>query len=288
MSVIAEAKNVKCLHECDSFFKNFGLKDYSLSYMGALDILITFKFKEMAESLMANGEKWNIHFCSLSWWNEDYIPSHCLAWIIIRGVPPYLCDAETFYLIGNSFGILAQESSLSIADRCRSLDRIGILTTQLNKIHDSINIRWRNKYFKVMVEEETSPWIPNFLLPQNLEVKQSCTNGTSKPSEHIPINIDPSLSPTHTQPPHISDTTTSNNIISSNPSTPSVLNIPVIGTTSPTFLKTRKRQRVTSPTSLNLSFGPFPSVPTHKLILWSKFYKHLKPNPILFQSHFSP
>lgn len=159
VSLVAEFKDVKKLNECFSFLKSIGLKDFALRYVGALDVLITFKSNDKATTALSIvKEKWQTHIRNWFPWSEDYAPSDCLAWIIIRGVPPYLCDAETYDLIGNSLGSIVHKSSVSLDDGCLSYDRIGILTTQTGIIHDSISIRWRNKSYKVMVTIDCSIW----------------------------------------------------------------------------------------------------------------------------------
>lgn len=93
MSLVAESKNIDVLFNCNIICNNMGLKDYSVKYMGALDILITFKTREMAEDIMSNKKDiWSTYFWNLFWWNEDYTPTERLAWLIIRGVPPHLRD----------------------------------------------------------------------------------------------------------------------------------------------------------------------------------------------------
>lgn len=78
-------------------------------------------------------------------------------------------------------------------------DRISILTSHQSKIQGTITIPWRNKSYKVHMEEEVKAWIPNFLnsgmleivypnSPVTKEVEQTINVSSSSP---IPIDIEP-------------------------------------------------------------------------------------------------
>jgi len=221
VSLIAELKNVETLHKCDRVCKEIGFKDYGLRYMSALDVMITFNSKADADTaLNIDKEKWSSHFRSLSRWTENYAPSERLAWILIRGVPPHLREAETFDLIGNSLGTIAHASTVAMDDGWLSYERIGILTTQLNRIHDGIIIRWRDKSYKIVIEEEITPWLPDFLnldlpdysppvtspVPEYVSANINAQLNVTQSKDHSPIDCDPIHSPNG----HISDSTTPN------------------------------------------------------------------------------
>ncbi|KAK1411374.1 hypothetical protein QVD17_37922 [Tagetes erecta] len=152
----------------------------------------------------------------------DFNPNERLTWLLIRGVPPHLCEADTFDLIVNSYGKIIQESSICKESGIFTFDRIGILTTQLSKIQESITIRWRNKSYKIHVEEDPKFWLPDFLNSGKI----TC-DGLVAPAI---LESDQATFNAHSQ-----------------------------GPTSSPIPTTRKRLRRSSPIQPTLNFGPFPS-----------------------------
>lgn len=196
-SFVVDAKNMESLCKCEEICKSMGLKDLSVQYLGGLSSLITLKDPLEVDSLLQNKkELWKPFWQSVLRWHEDYTQKYRIAWLIVRGVPTILCEAETFELIGNSFGKVVHKMTSFQDEELLHYDMIGILTTQLEVIKEAITIRWKNKSFKIWVEEKTKFWHPQLLAGISSTAKMAHDFPAEK-TQSQPCIYDPSKFPAH-------------------------------------------------------------------------------------------
>ncbi|KAK1427890.1 hypothetical protein QVD17_16610 [Tagetes erecta] len=151
-------------------------------------MLISFNNHEEAIMFKANKEIWSPYAESVTIWDGKFNPGDRIAWIFVRCVPTYLWSEETFDHIANSFGKIIHPSDASLCCTNLSMDSIGIITTQFDRIFEVINIKWRNESFMVSMEEDNYFWYPKCLdvpsspSPDSSPVNSPATQDTSQTS----------------------------------------------------------------------------------------------------------
>ncbi|KAD7479058.1 hypothetical protein E3N88_02194 [Mikania micrantha] len=97
----------------------------NLRYLGGLHVMISFKNKVDADSILSDCSKWEHWFTKLKTWEGNYIPYEriaIIAWLKVHGVPPQLWDPVVINLMGEKVGKLIQKSEASMEDSDLSLD----------------------------------------------------------------------------------------------------------------------------------------------------------------------
>ncbi|MFS7997820.1 hypothetical protein Hanom_Chr12g01146461 [Helianthus anomalus] len=94
-----------------------------------------------------------------------------------NGKEMFLQSKEVFNDIGSKFGVVVQSPSPNEEDEDLSYVLIGVLCKSVNRIHQVINLKWKDISFPVMVEEESGDWIPDCL--DNFEVIEEDALGDS-------------------------------------------------------------------------------------------------------------
>ncbi|KAK1420793.1 hypothetical protein QVD17_22659 [Tagetes erecta] len=262
-SFIADSKNIESLCKCEEICRSMGLKEFTVYYLGGLSSLITLKDSSEVDDLLHKKELWKPYWQSVLRWHEEYTQKDRIAWLTIRGVPAVLWEEETFDLIGNIFGKVVHKMPSSQIYGFLHYDMVGILTTKLDSIKELVNIRWKNKSFKIWVEEESNMWHPHQLagtpamatmannrLTENFVLK-SCINASSKtPPEDNHISCDMECETTFEGgQPKSSSHVVSTPYTSSSHNAP-IITSPLVGPHKNVSFNFRKRQRCTSPPHL--------------------------------------
>ncbi|KAJ0441099.1 putative RNA recognition motif domain, nucleotide-binding alpha-beta plait domain superfamily [Helianthus annuus] len=132
----------------------------SLSYTGGLHVLIKCPSEEVWNSLVGRVDIWSQWFSSLDLWLGQSMPFERIAWLKIIGVPIHLAEDKVFDLIASQFGKVIHASQRSSEDNDLSVNCIGVLVGDGVRIVDQTTLKWKDKTYKVWVEEELADWIP--------------------------------------------------------------------------------------------------------------------------------
>ncbi|KAK1406975.1 hypothetical protein QVD17_38585 [Tagetes erecta] len=264
-SLVMEIKDLQSLDRFDEICTNIGLSNFTLQYLGGLDILITLKNIEASTELLHNIDLWAQYASRVYYWDETYNQKERIAWINIRGVPSFLWSNDTFDVIANSLGKIISPSAAKVDDVVLTVDRVAIITTQFDRILENINLKWKSENFIISIEEDFSFCFPAFMLASSSpsHVKPPVTNspaaqeslrssssgsrtGTNINGGHNDVSMSDSQQPPNNINGHIinppSETATS----------PPLIDKPI----SPIPIPCRKRQRVNHPTPYNIYLQP--------------------------------
>ncbi|KAK1435034.1 hypothetical protein QVD17_00789 [Tagetes erecta] len=273
-SLVMEIKDLQSLDRFDEICTNIGLSNFTLQYLGGLDMLITLKNTEASTELLLNTEMWAQYASRVYFWDETYKQKERIAWINIRGVPSHLWCNDTFDVIANSLGKIISPSAARVDDDVLTVDRVAIITTQFDQILENINLKWRSENFIISIEEDFSFCFPAFMLSSNSPTME--TPVTNSPVPEQPLRspargrrIDTSINDGHNdvsmsepQPSPKNNNGPINYTLSKTTSSTSLIDKPL----SPIPSLCRKRQRVDSPTSQNTFFQPINfDIPSHSL-----------------------
>ncbi|KAM0042515.1 hypothetical protein Hdeb2414_s0010g00330721 [Helianthus debilis subsp. tardiflorus] len=93
------------------------------------------------------------------------LPFERIAWLKVIGVLIHLAVDEVYNSIAGRFGKVIHASQRSSEDCDLSVNCIGVLVGDGVRIVELITLKWKDKMFKVWVEEELADWIPDCLEP---------------------------------------------------------------------------------------------------------------------------
>ncbi|KAF5769330.1 hypothetical protein HanRHA438_Chr14g0657581 [Helianthus annuus] len=83
-------------------------------------------------------EIWSPWFSRLDPWRGQTLPLERVAWLKMSGIPLHLFDSEDL-----------------------SVSKVGVLVGSSNRIKEEASLRWRDRTFRVWVEEDQEIWVPD-------------------------------------------------------------------------------------------------------------------------------
>ncbi|KAJ0763801.1 hypothetical protein HanPI659440_Chr08g0285121 [Helianthus annuus] len=182
-SVVGTSRSLRALSCVEQVLHDGGFSGASMSYVGGMRMMITFKNRSVANDFIASGDLWRNIFTRVNIWNGEDFPFDRIIFLRIRGVPFHLRDNSVFDQIGVVFGEVVKPSefsweSVDNADGC-----CGVLTSIGNRIEDKVVIQWKGKQYQVWVSEDSTPWVPDFSGSQSGNVSDFLENSGVMPKE---------------------------------------------------------------------------------------------------------
>ncbi|MFS7911350.1 hypothetical protein Hanom_Chr02g00117071 [Helianthus anomalus] len=102
-----------------------------------------------------------VQFSWIEVWKGLSLPYERISWSKNSGVPLHLMDNEVFDSVGRLSGKVVHAPSLTCEDKDLTFDLIGVLVRDDDRICDSVTLKWKDKKFKVWVDEELGDWVPD-------------------------------------------------------------------------------------------------------------------------------
>ncbi|MFS7984092.1 hypothetical protein Hanom_Chr11g00982461 [Helianthus anomalus] len=162
-AVVGRCLNLLTMNNLFSHMTKAGVLDFSLSYLGGLYMLVKFSSTENCNELVCNHGVWSQWFSSFDHWISQSPAFEKIAWLKVVGVPIHLLVDEVYDSIAKNFGKIIHASQRSSEDNDLSVNCIGVLTGVGTRIAEEVTLKWKDKLFKVWVEEETTGWVPECL-----------------------------------------------------------------------------------------------------------------------------
>ncbi|MFS8019140.1 hypothetical protein Hanom_Chr15g01400331 [Helianthus anomalus] len=126
-ALVGRCKDLLTLRNLKNCMGERRIQGVSLSYLGGLSLLIKFGDEEGCNKLLLNHELWEPWFSSLDVWN-------------------------------GRFGKVIHGSQLEIDDENFTVNWVGILVGEGDRIQEYLTLCWKYKSFRVWIEEETGDW----------------------------------------------------------------------------------------------------------------------------------
>ncbi|KAJ0728637.1 hypothetical protein HanOQP8_Chr07g0251451 [Helianthus annuus] len=141
---------------------------YKIQYLGGggLSILVSFFDAETTNHFLESQKIWKPWFSKPEVWGGggQSLPLERVAWLKLSGIPLHLVESDVLKLVGDLYGkVIHIPNSLEV-DQDLSVFRIGVLAGKASRIRESVSLRWKNKCFRIWVEEEQEVWVPDCLV----------------------------------------------------------------------------------------------------------------------------
>ncbi|KAM0028546.1 hypothetical protein Hdeb2414_s0018g00515171 [Helianthus debilis subsp. tardiflorus] len=163
ISVVGRTVNLETLVDFDKLLRIANVPYSRIQYLGGLFLLISFVDVASANSFLENRDVWGPWFSKVEAWKGQSLPMERVAWLRLIGIPLHLLDADVFSLIGDLFGKVLHYPKCLDDDHDLSLVRVGVLAGEACRIKEVVSVTWKNRNFRVLVEEELDAWVPDCL-----------------------------------------------------------------------------------------------------------------------------
>ncbi|KAJ0565309.1 putative RNA recognition motif domain, nucleotide-binding alpha-beta plait domain superfamily [Helianthus annuus] len=163
VAVVGRAVDLETLVDLDRLFHIAKVSFGNIQYLGGLSVLISFREEPASRLFLESKDLWGPWFSKLSVWEGQSLPFEKVAWLRVIGLPLHLLDQDIIKLVGELFGkILHVQKDFGTANDL-SFVRIGVLSGVVDRIKDVVTVKWKERNYRIMVEEELDVWIPDCL-----------------------------------------------------------------------------------------------------------------------------
>ncbi|KAF5795447.1 hypothetical protein HanRHA438_Chr08g0351221 [Helianthus annuus] len=108
-------------------------------------------------------EIWGPWFSKLEAWRGKSFPLERVVWLRLHGISLHLLEPDVLKMIGDLFGKVLHVPKSLEEDLDLSVNRLGVLAGEAQRIKENVKIKWKNRSYRVWVEEEQDEWIPDCL-----------------------------------------------------------------------------------------------------------------------------
>ncbi|KAM0063364.1 hypothetical protein Hdeb2414_s0003g00090061 [Helianthus debilis subsp. tardiflorus] len=168
-ALIFRMLDLDALKRINPILKDLGAKEFKVQFLGGLSVMVTLKNKEEAEKVLMAAKEEVGRFSSICVWEGQSLAYERLAWLKIKGLPLHLMRREAIDRVGEVFRKIILRPPRSEDDSDLSYDYIGVLVGECRKIDEEITVIWRERRFKVWVEEEAGDWVPKIFYDNSKE-----------------------------------------------------------------------------------------------------------------------
>ncbi|KAF5773617.1 putative RNA-directed DNA polymerase [Helianthus annuus] len=160
-ALVGRTVDLETLVDFDKLLRIAKISVANLQYLGGLSLLISFSDVESARMFMEDKKVWGPWFSKLDFWSGQTLPLERVAWLKLCGIPLHLLDPVVLGMIGESFGKLLHVPKLHEEDLDLSMVRVGVLVGNPGRIKEMVSLRWKDKVFRIWVEEDSDVWVPD-------------------------------------------------------------------------------------------------------------------------------
>ncbi|KAJ0524537.1 hypothetical protein HanHA300_Chr09g0301611 [Helianthus annuus] len=163
LALVGRTVDLETLVDFDKLLRIAKLSVANLQYLGGLSLLISFSDADSAKVFMDAKKVWGPWFSKLDYWSGQSLPLERVAWLKLCGIPLHLLDPVVLGLVGDSFGKLLHVPKLYEEDLDLSAVRVGVLVGSSGRIKEEVSLRWKDRSFRIWVEEDSDVWVPDCL-----------------------------------------------------------------------------------------------------------------------------
>ncbi|PWA97309.1 nucleotide-binding alpha-beta plait domain-containing protein [Artemisia annua] len=156
-----------------------------VQYLGGLDVLISFDDAETAVAALEASKNLMGRFSLVRMWVGQSLGFERLAWLKVQGIPLQLLTNEVLNMVGGTFGKVVHEANLSEKDHDLSSEHVGVLIGDGKRVSEEVELKWRNRKFRVWVLEESGDWILEFTEVQVVKEDDDSVSNDSMNAEHV-------------------------------------------------------------------------------------------------------
>ncbi|KAJ0659746.1 putative RNA recognition motif domain, nucleotide-binding alpha-beta plait domain superfamily [Helianthus annuus] len=162
--VIGKTVDLETLVDMDKLLRIAKVNYSKIQYLGGLFIVLSMPDKEAANSFLKSREVWGPWFSRLEIWGGQSLPMERVAWLSIHDIPLNLLEPDVLEQVGNLFGkVLFVPKDLD-EDLDLSVFKVGVLVGDSHRIKGSVSLRWKNRTYRIWVDEDQDAWVPECLV----------------------------------------------------------------------------------------------------------------------------
>ncbi|MFS7934851.1 hypothetical protein Hanom_Chr05g00396491 [Helianthus anomalus] len=162
-AVVGRTVDLETLVDFDKLLRIAKTVLENLQYLGGLSILITFGDEAGATSFLNLKKVWEPWFTKLDVWDGQSLSLERVIWLKVSGVPLHLFDPEVLEMVGGIFGKVLHVQKSILREKDLSVSRVAVLAGEVSKIRETVKILWKDRVFRVWIEEEHEDWTPDCL-----------------------------------------------------------------------------------------------------------------------------
>ncbi|KAJ0639873.1 putative RNA recognition motif domain, nucleotide-binding alpha-beta plait domain superfamily [Helianthus annuus] len=163
LALVGKAKNLETLVDLDKLLRIAKVVVANIQFLGGLSMLISFHDDDSRKQFLDKKEVWSPWFTRLDPWSGQTLPFERVAWLKLCGIPLHLFQSDIMSQVGGMFGKVLFVPKSFEEDRDLSTVRVGILVGLPSRINDVVVLKWKNRSFRILVEEDLEDWIPDCL-----------------------------------------------------------------------------------------------------------------------------
>ncbi|KAJ0683365.1 putative RNA recognition motif domain, nucleotide-binding alpha-beta plait domain superfamily [Helianthus annuus] len=163
LAVVGRAVNLETLVDIDKLLNIARISVVKVQYIGGLSLLLSFHDEESVNRFLEIKNVWDPRFTKLDIWRGQSLPLERVAWLKLNGVPLHLLDFDVLSQVGEMFGRVLHVPRSVEDDQDLSFVRVGVLVSQSGLLKDEVTLKWKNKSFRIGVEEDCEVWVPDCL-----------------------------------------------------------------------------------------------------------------------------
>ncbi|KAJ0797091.1 hypothetical protein HanPI659440_Chr04g0169891 [Helianthus annuus] len=114
-------------------------------------------------------------------WNGQTLPLERVAWLKLSGIPLHLFDGGVLGQVGEVFGKVLHVPMCFDEDQDLSISRVGFLVGTADVIREGVSMRWKDRRFRIWVEEDLEDWVPECLGSSSSSEMDEGTSAVSLP-----------------------------------------------------------------------------------------------------------
>ncbi|KAM0046028.1 hypothetical protein Hdeb2414_s0009g00311041 [Helianthus debilis subsp. tardiflorus] len=162
-AVIGRTVDLETLVDCDKLLRIAKVDASGIQYLGGLSLIISFQDSVSANKFLDSRGIWGPWFSKLEAWGGQSLPMERVAWLSVHGIPLHLLEPNVLLQVGELFGKVLHVPKAMEEDRDLSVFKIGVLAGEAQRIREVVSLKWKDRCFRVWVEEDQDVWVPDCL-----------------------------------------------------------------------------------------------------------------------------
>ncbi|KAJ0800260.1 hypothetical protein HanPI659440_Chr03g0100971 [Helianthus annuus] len=165
LAVVGRTVDLETLVDFDKLLRIARISFDKIQYLGGLSLFISFWNKEEAVSFLNSRKVWEPWFSKVDIWDGQSLPMERVAWLKVSGVPLHLFEPGVMESVGSLFGKVLHVLKSLTEEKDLSVTRVAVLAGEATRIREVVKIVWKERVYRVWIEEEQEDWVPDCIGP---------------------------------------------------------------------------------------------------------------------------
>ncbi|KAJ0693496.1 putative RNA recognition motif domain, nucleotide-binding alpha-beta plait domain superfamily [Helianthus annuus] len=188
LALVGRARNLEALIDFDRLLKIAKVVVANFQYIGGLSLLITFHDEDSKTRFLDLKETLNLWFSKLDTWSGQSLPPERVAWLKLHGIPLHLLESDVLSQVGERFGKVLFVPKSFEEDHDLSVARVGVLVGSSKRIREEVTLRWKDRSFRIWVEEDPVDWIPDCFGRDSDSVSEGAPSSEYSPTDGMQVS----------------------------------------------------------------------------------------------------